>query len=140
MSPIPRFQEEFLESLAFAFRKRQKALKHKVKPELAKVYERAGSERSERLEVSLLNYDQAWLSLHAWPDRRIWLDARRREKIGPRWKWNFEGRLLGDCPVTDVIDALEETIALLFEMDAPRTHVLNEPWTRLLAQGPKPLR
>jgi len=139
MSPIPRFQDDFLESLAFSFRKRHKALKHYVRhAEFAKTYDWIGPERSERLEISL--YDGAWLTLHAWPNRHIWLDARRREKIGPRWKWNFEGRLLGDVPTTNVVEALEETIALLFEMDAPRTHVLNGPWTRLLAQGPKPVR
>jgi hypothetical protein len=141
MSPIPRFKEEFLESLAFAFRKRHKAIKYSMRPaEFAKTYDRSGSERSERLEISLRHYSDAWLTLHAWPDRMIWLDARRREKTGPRWKWSFEGRLVGDSSPLEVVAALEETIALLFEMDAPRTHVLNGPWIRLLAQGPKPIQ
>ncbi len=140
VNPVPRFQDAFLENLAFAFRKRRKALTHQVRVEFAKVYEAAGSKETERLEVSVLRYDDAWLRLHAWPNRQIWLDARRREKTGPRWSWSFEGRLLDERLAPEVVKALEETIALLFEMDAPRTHVLNGPWARLLAQGPRAVR
>jgi hypothetical protein len=141
MGPFPRFQDEFLESLAFAFLKRRKSLSHRAShADFAKVYERMGSETAARLEIDLVNYDDASLRLWARPDRKIWLDARRPAKKGWAWSWTREGRLLGERSASAVIAALEETYDMLYEMDASHASALGGPWTRLLAQGPKAVR
>ena len=135
----PRFQDEFLESLAVSFRKRRKSLSHRTRrAEVAKVYELVDGKKLERLEIDLVKYDEASLRLHAWPDRLIWLDARRLTKKGWAWSWTREGRLLGEPRL--VIAALEQTLDILFEMDASRTRELDGPWSQLLARGPIEIR
>src|ERR1700687_369405 len=110
MNQSPRFQDAFLENVAVAFRKRRKSLSHRAESaEYAKVYEVAGTRKTERLEVHLPMWDWGLLRLHAWPDRMIWLDACRPSKKGWVWAWTYEGRLLGECAASDVIKALEET-------------------------------
>ena len=137
----PHFQSEFLESVALAFRKRRKALSHRASSaDLAKVYELVDGEKIERLEIHLPKYDNVLLRLHAWPDKLVWLDARRSSKEGWIWSWTHEGRLLGAHKAPEVIRALEDTLGLLFEMNASRTQELCSPWDRLLAQGPKELK
>jgi hypothetical protein len=141
MGQFPRFEDKFLESVAFAFRKRRKSLGHRAThADFAKVYERMDSEAAARLEIDLVKYDGASVRLWAWPSRRIWLDARRLTKKGWAWSWTHEGRLLGECSAPQVTAALEETYDLLYEMDTSRAHELAKPWTRLLAQGPKAVR
>jgi hypothetical protein len=138
MTPFPRFESEFLEDLSFAFRKRRKALNHRAQSAgYAKVYELVEGEKMERLEIHLPYYDWGLLRLHAWPDRLIWLDARRPAKTGWAWSWTHDGRLLGNCAASDVIKALEDTIGLLQQMDSSRTHELGRPWNQLIATGPR---
>lgn len=138
MSNDPRFDSEFLEELALAFRKRRKALRHKATGAgYAKVYERIGDEKVERLEIHLPKHDGALLRLHAWPDRMIWLDARRSAKTGWAWSWTKEGRLLGTCSAVDAVQTLEATFDHLFEMTAAQVDELSEPWNALLAGGPR---
>jgi hypothetical protein len=140
MSNVPRFQDPFLEDLAFAFRKRRKALAHKTRlAEHAKVYELVDGEKMERLEIELVEYEKITLRLHAWPDRLIWLDARRSAKRGWAWVWHYDGRLLGRSSPSKVIEALEVSRALLHDMNASRTQFLAEPWARLIARGPRPV-
>jgi hypothetical protein len=140
MTPVPRFEDEFLESVAFAFRKRRKSLKHRASNvDFAKVYERMASEKLARLEIDLLKYDDATIRLWAWPDRQIWLDARRPAKKGWAWSWTYEGRLLGERSAPDIIAALEETFDMLYQMDSTRVSVLDRPWVKLLAKGPRPV-
>ena len=141
MNQFPRFDSEFLEGLAFAFRKRRKALSHRAQSaEYAKVYELIEGEKTERLEIHLPYFDWGLLRLHAWPDRQIWLDARRSAKKGWAWKWTYDGRLLGNCAASDVIKALEDTLDPLPRMDSSRTHELSGPWSRLLATGPREVK
>jgi len=138
MSNVPRFQDPFLEDIAFAFRKRRKALSHKVRlAEYAKVYELWDGEKIERLEIELHEYEQITLRLHAWSDRQLWLDARRSAKRGWAWAWTYRGRFLGDSPASKIIEALEVSLTLVHGMTASRTGDLAEAWARLIAQGPR---
>ena len=138
MSQTPRFEDEFLESIAVAFRKRRKSLSHRTdRAECSKVFEQLSSEREERLEIDLVQRDRSSLRLWAWPERHIWLDARRSTKVGWAWEWTHEGRLLGEKTAREVIVAVEETHAMLYNMNAGRVQALFGPWTQLLARGPK---
>jgi hypothetical protein len=138
MNQFPKFESEFLEELAIAFRKRRKALSHRLQSaECAKVYELAEGKKMERLEIYLPYFDWAILRLHAWPDRMIWVDARQSAKKGWAWSWTQDGRLLGDCSARDVIGALEDTIGPLQQMDSSRTRELCASWSHLLAKGPR---
>lgn len=141
MNQSVHFESEFLEELSIAYRKRRKSLSHRASSaDLAKTYELVETERMERLEIYLPNYDKVVLRLHAWPDRSIWLDARRSSKQGWVWSWTHEGRLLRSHGAKEVIEALEETLDTLFEMNSLRTQELSGPWNALLAQGPKEVR
>jgi hypothetical protein len=141
MSNAPRFDSEFLESVAFAFRKRRKAIRHQAcSADLAKVYELVNADRMERLEIYVRTHDGAVLRLHAWPDRVIWLDARQSAKKGWAWSWTREGRLLGTHGAPDVIRALETTFALFYKMNHSRSQELSGPWSALLAQALKVVR
>lgn len=143
MANDPAFESDFLSDLAVAFRKRRKALSHRASiAEYAKVYELIQSESVERLEIRIGNTSRnaALLRLHAWPDRQIWLDARHSLKTGWAWAWTYDGRLLGKHQGQDVIAALEETLASMFEMDQSRTDELAKPWKALLARGPSAVR
>jgi hypothetical protein len=134
------FDDEFLQSVAEAFRRRRKALNHRAsRADCQKVYEVSESSRTERLEIYLEDGTRqrgALLRLHAWPDRWIWVDARRSTKTGWAWEWTYEGRLLGKHAGQDVVEALEKTYDLLPSMDAALTQELVKPWKRLLAKGP----
>jgi hypothetical protein len=137
MARYPRFQDEFLESICIAFQKRRKSLSHRASyADIAKVYERRGPDAEEHVEIDLVKYDRALLRLWAWPDRFIWLDARRPTKKGWDWSWTRDGRLVGSSSAPDVIAALEATYDTLYEMNADRADELNEPWVRVLARGP----
>jgi hypothetical protein len=138
MNQIPHFESEFLERLSFAFRKRRKALSHLAEgAEFAKVYELIADKKTERLEIHLPYFNWGLLRLHAWPDRQVWVDARCPAKKGCAWSWTYDGRLLGDTSVTDIILALEGTIITFQHMDDSRTHEISSLWERLLARGPR---
>jgi len=131
-----RFQDEFLESIAVAFRKRASSIRHRAsRMELSKVYELVDREKVERLEIDLLSVGKTSLRLHAWPDRLIWLDARRPTKKGWTWSWTYEGRLLAST--VDVIASMELSLDLLAGMETSRTGELDQLWVRLLARGPR---
>lgn len=103
--------------------------------ELSKVYELVDREKVERLEIDLLSVGKTSLRLHAWPDRLIWLDARRPTKKGWTWSWTYEGRLLAST--VDVIASMELSLDLLAGMETSRTGELDQLWVRLLARGPR---
>ncbi|HEX2592740.1 MAG TPA: hypothetical protein VHL34_14655 [Rhizomicrobium sp.] len=139
MPDSPNFQSEFLEDVATAFRKRRKTLKHHARiAEFAKVYELVDGEKMERLEIRIGNDSRnaALLRLHAWPDRLIWLGASRSMKVGWLWEWTYEGRLLGEHRGNAIVAALEETFALMYQMNQASVHLLNAPWKPLLGRGP----
>src|SRR5690349_15729681 len=107
MTAVPRFESEFLESLATAFRKRRKSFKHRGRgADLVKVYELVDGARIEKLEIELDHFKQV-LRLHAWPDRSIWLGAGEATKKVQAWSWTSEGRVLGAHKPQRIIMALE---------------------------------
>jgi hypothetical protein len=136
------FSDPFLENIALAFRKRRKAIKyHASRAELSKVYEKMRAEDAARLEIDLAHHDGSSLRMWAWPDRFLWLDARRLEKnVGWAWSWTQEGRLVGTCTAPDLIKALEDTFDTIYGVKASGTAALGKPWAKLLAQGPKAVR
>ena len=141
MNQAPRFESEFLDDLATAFRKRRKSLSHRAEAaEFSKVYELVGTEKVERLEINLPYWNRGALRLHAWPDRIVWLDARKRAKKGWEWVWTIDGRIIGDAKLPDIIKALGDTLSLLHEMDASRVDEFNTVWRPLIAQGPREVR
>jgi hypothetical protein len=141
MNQFPRFQSEFLDGLAFAFRKRRKSLSHRAESaEYTKVYEMVGAVKEERLEIHLPMWSWGRLRLVAWPNRFIWLDARCPTKKGWAWSWTYDGRLLGEYAAPDVIKAIEDTLGPLHNMDSSKTGEFCKPWIRLLARGPTEVR
>ena len=137
---IPRFESGFLAEVAEAFRKRRKSLVHRnAAPELYKTYDRNESSSIERLEIYLEHGagGQIILNLHAWPDRFLWLYARRLSKAGTVWSWEYDGRLLGNNTGQDTISALEETYSLLYRLEGGNTDSLTSPWKARLARGPR---
>ncbi len=140
MIDAPKFQNDFLEALAIGFRKRRKAIRNKaLRANYVKAYEILNSEKKERLEIDIEDgptLSGATLRMHAWPDRVIWLDARKPTKQGWAWSWTYDGRLGGTYAPRDIVEALEQTHSLLPSMDKNLTQKLTEIWCRLLARGP----
>ncbi len=143
MDTTPRFESEFLEGLATAFRQRRRSLSQSAcRVELAKTYEVEGEEKHERLEIEIGGVVGRGpvLRFHAWADRLIWIDTRRATKQGWAWSWSNEGRFADEYGPRHFIEALENTYALLDEMSPGRTATLDGIWKPLLAQSPKTVK
>lgn len=137
----PQFESDFLNDVAFSFKKRRKSLKHRcAQIAFGKVYEIENNQETERLELKLQARSSSKgerLRLHAWPDRWIWVDARKGAKKGWEWEWTFDGRLLGAFTGRDLIAAVEESLAFSFYSDtAPQSYDVSNIWQPLLAKGP----
>jgi len=140
MTSIPPFENELLNEIAEAYRKRRKSLKHRnSRPEFYKVYEQGARGTVERLEIVLedgTKKNSAVLRLNAWPDRYVSVGVRNLGKSAPGWSWAFEGRLLRKFSGRDMLAALEATLDLLPRTDGLNTEMFNSPWKPLLARGP----
>ena len=138
MDQEAHFESEFLESLAAAFRRRRKAISHgSQQASCAKVYESTARQKLERLEIHIQMRTRGKFRLHAWPDRMVWLDARKSAKAGWAWEWTLDGRLLGQADIGLIIGAVEKSLELFYEIDGPQVHKFAPVWIRLVAQGPK---
>lgn len=139
MPVVPTFEDPFLEGMAFGLRKRTKAISHKVRTlGCDKVYDLRDGERRERLELRIEDIDQIEFRMHAWPDRWIWLDARRSAKSGWLWEWTDAGRLTGQ--IQALVPAIEDTLAQLIRMEPAQVSSLTSIWKPLLAKGPVDVR
>lgn len=138
---LPTCENEFLNSVLFSLKKRQKAIKYKVSSiTCEKIVEIDEGERFEKLEIDVqLLTSRCSFRIFAWDDRWVWIDARRGSKNGWKWEWSDEGRLLGSFTGRDVVDALEFTQATFFEMDSSRIGRFSEIWDAMLAKGLKPV-
>ncbi|MCB1475137.1 MAG: hypothetical protein H6883_15015 [Rhodobiaceae bacterium] len=78
-------------------------------------------------------------SLHAWPDRWIWVDAREsRKNAGWLWEWTFEGRLVGHLGARDLIEMFERTVFQVVDAQGrPNVDEVAGIWKHCLATGPK---
>ena len=139
---FPKFENEFLNYVAFSLSKRHKSLKHKLHSiSCDKVYEvNEDNEKLEKLELHLRDSRSSngmQCRLFVWPDRWIWIDARKGAKKGWEWEWTFEGRLLGEFGGRELISAVEK--ALFDSIDEhfkPVMSEVEEIWRPLLAKGP----
>jgi len=139
---FPTFENEFLNSVVYSLRKRHKSLKHKLHSitcnKVYEVYE--DNTKLEKLELDFREsrtYNGMTCRLFVWPDRWVWVDARKATKKGWEWEWTFEGRLLGGYGGRELISAIEEA---LFESTdenfKPIMFEVKEIWRPLLAKGP----
>lgn len=140
---FPEFENQFLESLVFSLKKRRKSLAHKnVTIRCDKVYETTEGLRTEIAEVvlddSIAPNRSAALRLNVWPNRWVWVDARKYEKKGLAWSWSFEGRLQGNCSARDLVETAEESFLFSRYADpSPTISEINKYWHAILATGPK---
>lgn len=141
MSVLPVFEDEFLKALVESFRRRRKALSHKSSAiQVEKVREVEGNQETEKLEITLENYDNISVRLHVWADRWMWLDARKGSKCGWIWTWQEEGWPLRPSNCREIVEALEGTHDLAFGMEPTRTHEFSALWNSILARGPTGVR
>jgi hypothetical protein len=144
MTIVPSFENPHLSEIATAFRKRRRALTHKLaSAELIKVFEDRKAGRSEGLEITLKKRVPGRgpiLVFRLWVDRWVWIDARLAEKKGWTWEWTVDGRLAGTAHAKQIIEILEETSDRLFDMDSTRTDELSALWSAILAKGPIAVR
>ncbi|VAW62710.1 hypothetical protein MNBD_GAMMA08-1240 [hydrothermal vent metagenome] len=119
MMYFPGFNSEFLDAIIFSLKKKNKSLKHRINKVICdKVYDVVEEHKIEKLELTLHELKSSKgivLRFYAWGDRWVWIDARRRGKIGWDWEWTFEGRMSGNCTPRDLVAAIDEsyTVSLL---------------------------
>jgi hypothetical protein len=131
--------DPFLTAALDAFRRRRRALKNKTRSVSVErfIVERDG-DNSERLEIECRASGKRTVRLFLWSERLLWIDAREPVK-NAGWAWTFtdEGRLLGTYDAHAVIDALERTLALTYELTAADVPRLAAIWKPMLAKGPQ---
>lgn len=144
MSNIPTFSDQFLESIAVAFRKRRNALSYFIHDVgLDKVYEAKDGTKLEVLEVHLRfgsSRKSTRMEVRIWHDRVIWMDARTAAKLGWAWSWNYDGRLIGNVSGRQLVEALERSAKSLSHMEVGPTSELTDIWSKFIARGPKEVR
>ena len=139
-----RFESEFLNEVDNSLAKRRKALKHKFhEVESEKTYEIEHGVENERFELRIRSSPSPKdlrCRLVAWPNRWVWVDARKSAKMGWEWVWTFEGRLLGTLTSRDLVIALELSLDLSKQSGrAIDMMSISKIWKSSLAVGPTKL-
>lgn len=129
----------FLEELRLSLRKRQKAIKHRVRSlEMERL-----SDRSEEGDFSGVGVEcDLWIPrttirLCVWENRWVWCDARQGSKQGWRWFYTHEGRIFGDETGRRLVAALEASFSAAHDATHGGKLTFAAIWEPLLAAGPK---
>lgn len=131
---FPTFESAFINDVLEALRKRQKAIKYKVRDiTCEKVIERDEVDR-EKMEITIRPLRRAAIRLFIWDDRWAWVDCRLGTKKGWAWQWTTDGRLLGSIDGRMVVSLLEQTIDAAATADNG-TSVFADVWSTKLARG-----
>jgi hypothetical protein len=138
---LPTFETEFLSEVGSSVRRRQKAIKHKAFGlNCERLWETTDGTKREKLELTLLgptSSRSAQLRFFAWSDRWIWVDAREGSKLGWKWEWTIQGRILGHVTGRDLMDAVESSYAASpFLSDRDFLDEIESIWRPLLAARP----
>lgn len=139
-SPQIAAQSAFLSEVLECLRRRGKALKHKnATPSVDRIIEAKDGRSVERIEIVCQPRKHQTLKLIVWEDRDVWVHACEAVK-NSGWKFQYtkSGRVLGPNPAHQVIAALEQTLAQMFEMSSANVGLLGNTWDPLLANGPRP--
>lgn len=128
----------FLDGIATALGKRSKALKHKLKS-LRVERTAAGAGQEEKLEIVCEHWEYGvTTTLRAWPAHFVMIDARKfRRNEGWLWQFRQSGRVIGHREGSAIVQLLERTLALAYEMDAEKIDHYRRLWDPLLANGPR---
>jgi hypothetical protein len=128
----------FLEEVLFALGRRRKAIRYRVRD---LDVQRTTDEDSEKLSIECkpMGVQRTIVRLFVWPDRWIWIDARKSSKNGWVWQFTMDGRLAGGLAAEDLIKALEGSISASQPVKDAAEKGLDKLWKPLLAQGPRPI-
>jgi len=147
MNDLPSFECEYLSGVVESFRKRRKAISHQTsKLNVQKVIEVsrdvALTSKMEKLEIDLRCFaskPDAVVRIYIWQDRWAFVDARQAGtgKRGWNWEWTCEGTILGSVSGRQIVEALEETIALASSMNADQVAEFDQVWKHMLYSKPK---
>jgi hypothetical protein len=140
----PADDNDFVSEFAFALHKRAKAIKHRgVKIESQRVKEIKNGVESPiaRLDVKLTYRieQRVTLTVAVWPDRWIWVDARRSSKRGWLWASTLEGRFLARAGAPDLVRHIEATLDASHGPHDHVPHKIAAVWAGSLAHGPREL-
>jgi hypothetical protein len=138
---IPPFETQFLAEVAASIKRRQKAIKHRAFGlSCERLWETSDEIKREKLELMLLgpkSSRSAQLRFFAWSDRWIFADAREASKVGWKWDWTVEGRILGHVTGHDLIAAVESSYAASpFFTERDFLDEIKSIWQPLLAARP----
>jgi hypothetical protein len=138
---IPTFETEFLSEVGDSVRRRQKAMKHRAFGlSCERLWETTDGTKREKLELTLLgppSSRSAQLRFFVWSDRWIFVDAREGSKLGWKWEWTIEGKILGGVTGRDLIKAVESSYAASpFFSDLDFLDEIKSIWKSLLAARP----
>jgi hypothetical protein len=121
---FPTFGSAFINDVLDALRKRQKAIKYKVRDiGCEKVIERQEADR-EKLEITIHTSERAAIRLFIWDDR--WA-----------WQWTTDGRVMGSIDGQIMVSSLEQSIDAAAAVGSNGTSTFADVWSTKLARGPR---
>ena len=136
----PTFDDEFLNAISGALRRRSKSLKYRTSSiSIQKVFEQTTEGRYEKLEGEVQTNSTRrapTFSFNLWHDRLVWLDARRLGQSGWDWTWTSEGRLVGTVGSREIGSAIEKTIEAIKGEAFDRQQIFEAIWQPYIAKGP----
>jgi hypothetical protein len=134
---FPTFGSAFINDVLDALRKRQKAIKYKVRDiGCEKVIERQEADR-EKLEITIHTSERAAIRLFIWDDRWAWVDCRLGTKDGWAWQWTTDGRVMGSIDGQIMVSSLEQSIDAAAAVGSNGTSTFADVWSTKLARGPR---
>jgi hypothetical protein len=139
-APLPA-DNPFLAEVLEAIRRRSKSLKHRnATPDVRRIVEIRDGETFERVEIVIESRRYQRLVVIARDDRWTWVSATESIK-NAGWKFVFEseGRLGGNGTGRELVEALEASLAVMFDLTEEDTGRLEAIWSLLLARGPRPI-
>ena len=143
MRHVLSLDADFSIAVQNAFFKRAKAISRRgANIEIQAIRELldAKSERSRTDATITYRVDGAHVQLRvrAWEDRWVWIDIRRRSKVGWVWEYTGEGRFISSKGARGLVEHAEETMAASFLAVEKLPAAIERLWSKCLALGPRP--
>jgi len=129
----------FVEDLRLSLRKRQKAIKHRLRAfDIERLVDRSDERALHGLGIDCtILAPRTMVRLEAWDNRWVWFDARQGSKEGWRWFYTHEGRMFGDDGGRRLVGALEASFGAAQDAVHSGRMTFAAIWEPLLAQGPE---
>ena len=135
----PAYDSDFITDILVAFKKRSKAIRHKViEMSLQKEVENLGDYVFERLNFDFdLHKIMSSTRISVWEDRTVFINSRQKLSNGRIFNCKLEGRI-ADATPEQIINKIEETIDLSSRNYEGQLlcEKINKAWKNIIYFGP----